>query len=73
MANAIWVFFLAHFRVSWTFPNLFCELVSGWWIFDLEDLPLAVWSALPSAICWGLWKERNARLFEGKQKNQVRI
>lgn len=73
MASEIWAFFLNHLRVSWSFPNHFCELILGWWINDLEGLPSIIWSTLPSAICWGLWKERNAWIFEGVRKNLVEL
>lgn len=26
-----------------------------------------IWQALPSVIHWGLWKEGNARIFQGRE------
>lgn len=32
----------------------------------MEGLPLSIWRALSRVICWGIWKERNSRMFEDK-------
>lgn len=45
----------------------------GWWIRDLERFPHFIWCALPGAICWGLWKERNYWIFEDKYKSQTEL
>lgn len=38
------------------------DLTLGWRIRDLKSFPNVIWWALPRAICWGLWKEKNNRM-----------
>lgn len=61
--------FLIHMGVVWIFPCDITLLISGWCLFGLEEIPSAVWSYLPSALCWNIWKERNRRIFGNKVSN----
>lgn len=45
----------------------------GWWIKDVDRMPLIIWHALPSVICWGLWKEKNARIFKDRAQSEVEL
>lgn len=69
MGHMVWRFFLSHLNVLWSFPFHFRELISGWWIQDLDGLPSIIWFYLSGTICWSLWKEMNFRIFEGKSRN----
>lgn len=73
MATTVWGFFLSHLKISWVFLNHFHELISGWWIRDWEALPSIIWTALPGAIGWGLWNERNARIFYDRVRSKEEL
>lgn len=64
LVHEVWSFFLSYLNTYWSFPFQFSELILRWWIRDLDSLPTILWSSLPGAICWGIWKERNSRIFE---------
>lgn len=70
MATMVWGFFLSHLKMSWVFPNHFHEFISGWWIRDWEALPSIIWTTFPGAIGWGLWNERNVRIFYDKTRSK---
>lgn len=38
---------------------------------DLAGPPNLMWSYLPGVICWGIWKERNKKTFDGKSSFTV--
>ena len=42
------------------------ELLSGWWLEDIDKAPKLMWPYFPGTICWGIWKERNKQIFNGK-------
>lgn len=50
----VWGFFLSILKIRWTFPRHVWELISGWFISNMEVLPSIVWGSLPGAICWGI-------------------
>lgn len=68
MAKWCGVFILSHLKIYWIFLKFFNEQISGWWIGGLECFCLSIWKAFPGAICWGLWKERNNRIFGEKYR-----
>jgi hypothetical protein len=53
------------FGVSWVMPRRVLELFD-YWQRSLEcHQKLVVWRVIPHCIMWCLWRERNARTFEG--------
>lgn len=34
---------------------------------------MSIWRALPGAICWGMWKERNSKIFENKVQSHEKV
>lgn len=73
MAFGVCSFFLSHLGISWSFPPSFSDLIRGWSIHKLEGLPTIIWFYLPGAVCWGLWKERNSRIFEDRARDLEEI
>lgn len=73
MAFGVWSFFLSHLCISWSFPPSFSDLIRVWSICKLEGLPATIWSYLSGAVCWGLWKERNSRIFEDRARDLEEI
>lgn len=54
MAKGIWHFFISHLQITWVFPKSFDELISGWWLYNLEEFFKDIWKALPGIIYCGL-------------------
>lgn len=73
LGHAVWCFFLSHLNFSWAFPFHFREFIRGWWTCDLDKLPSIIWAYLLGVICWGLWKERNSMIFEGKSRGDEEL
>lgn len=73
MGRGMWYFFLSHFQIPWVFPMFFNELILGWWLSGLRSFHQDIWCALPRAICQGLWKERNNRIFENNHQSQSKL
>lgn len=73
IAYRIWGFFLSRLAIAWSFPSQFQDLILGWGVKDLDGFPYIIWQALPSAICWSLWKERNTKIFYGRMRNQIEL
>lgn len=34
---------------------------------------MSIWHALIGAICWGLWKEINSRIFDDKRRSPEKV
>lgn len=62
-----------HLNISWAFPFLFRELISGWWIRDLDGLLSTIWAYLLRVIYWCLWNERNSRIFDGDSRSYEQL
>lgn len=61
----VWNLFFFHLNVSWSFLNMVRDLFSKHWIKDLESVPKS-FGAICLGLSWGMWKERNKRIFEDK-------
>lgn len=63
----IWSHFLSLFKMNWCFSNKTLELYDQWHqVFKGYEINF-LWSWVMSHICWGVWKERNNRIFREKE------
>ncbi|OVA09327.1 Reverse transcriptase zinc-binding domain [Macleaya cordata] len=67
-------------KLAWCNPRKMASAIEGWGsINTLSRRVKLIYSLVPSAICWTLWKERNNRIFEDKIQpvetviNQVKV
>jgi hypothetical protein len=64
VAQVVWSYFYSLFRVEWVMPNNVLDLLSGWGTLLGRGRTIRIWKQVPLCVLWGLWRERNSRLFE---------
>jgi hypothetical protein len=64
VAWVVWSSFYSLFGVEWVMPSSVLDLLSSWSTLLGRGLVLRIWKQVPSCVLWGLWHERNSRLFE---------
>jgi hypothetical protein len=64
VARAVWSYFYSLFGVEWVMPSSVLDLLSAWGTLLGHDSAIRIWKQVPLCILWGLWRERNTRLFE---------
>lgn len=67
VAHCFWNSILRWFGVSWVLPKSITELFKVWKFPISHRQGKEMRCASFPAILWILWKERNTRLFEGKE------
>jgi hypothetical protein len=73
VAKDFWDMLFAMFGVHWVMPYRVIDLFACW-PRRLGSLPRSVlWRAAPHCLMWCIWKERNARLFEGSEKSVIEL
>jgi hypothetical protein len=64
VARVVWSFFYGLFGVEWVMPRSVLDLLSAWGTLLGRGPVHRVWKQVPLCVLWGLWRERNSRLFE---------
>jgi hypothetical protein len=64
VARVVWSSFYSLFQVEWVMPRRVLDLFSGWGTLLGRGHVTRLWKRIPLCVMWGLWRERNARLFE---------
>jgi hypothetical protein len=54
-------------------PKGLMELLACWREGRGKSRGQALWNSIPHGICWVLWRERNLRAFEGKERSVVEL
>lgn len=63
-ACEVWGFFLNTLKVEWVFPTSIHFFVEGWNFFPYShNIICDLWDQIPPFLAWGLWKERNNKVF----------
>jgi hypothetical protein len=57
VARVVWSYFYSLFGVEWVMPSSVLDLLS-------RGPVIRIWKQVPLCVLWGLWCERNSRLFE---------
>jgi hypothetical protein len=64
MARVFLSSFYSLFGVEWVMASSVLELLSGWGTLLGRGTVNRIWKQVPLCVLWGLWRERNSRLFE---------
>jgi hypothetical protein len=64
VAWVVWSYFYSLFGVEWVMPSSVLDLLSGWGTLLGRGSAIRIWKQIPLCVLWGLWRERNSRLFE---------
>jgi len=67
VARVVWSSFYSLFGVEWVMPSSVLDLLSGWSTLLGRGPVLRIWKQVPLCVMWGLWHERNSRLFENME------
>jgi hypothetical protein len=72
VACALWNAFFRRFGLSWVMPSSVADLFACWWTGGRSQ-SAAVWKMVPSCLLWCLWRERNDRSFEDRERSSVEL
>ena len=56
------------FAVSWVMPKDVVELTASWPGKFRKHRNGVIWNLVPHCLMWGIWRERNAQIFEGTER-----
>ena len=64
-AKELWDMIFALFGIHWVMPKQVIEVFCCWKGSMGRHKNIGIWKAIPHCLMWGIWRERNARIFEG--------
>jgi len=67
VARVLWYAILSRFSLSWVMPLWVIDLFACWWTGG-RSRSAVVWKMVPCCLMWCLWRERNDRQFEDKER-----
>jgi hypothetical protein len=67
VAPALWNAIFSRFSLSWVMPLWVVDLFACWWTGGCS-WSAVVWKMVLCCLLWYLWRERNDRQFEDKEK-----
>lgn len=73
ISESIWDFFGLSFHAAFLSVQSIMERLNTKPNRALSKLGMRYWDSRFHAFCWGIWKERNNRVFEGKSRNLQQI
>lgn len=73
LASHTWNFFREEFQLIWVLPNSIATALCTWPCPATKTRKSLVIKALPAAILWSLWKERNHRVFDNKSLTAAKL
>ena len=59
---------LTLFGISWVIPKDVVELLASWPGKFRKRRDGVIWNMIPHCLMWGIWRERNAQIFEGAER-----
>ena len=63
----------ALFNIHWVVPRRVIDLFECWQGRLGRHQNFVIWRAIPHCLMWCLWRERNARTFEGCEQSVVEL
>ncbi|WMV52061.1 hypothetical protein MTR67_045446 [Solanum verrucosum] len=68
VTGQLWSLFLRLKNISWVMPGRIAEALYSWEEAGLQAKNRSNWRIIPATIWWTIWKERNLRVFENREK-----
>ena len=65
----LWSMVWALFGLQWVLPHGFSDLFLSWQGSFGGHRSIDLWRAVPHCVLWCIWRERNSRCFEGKERS----
>lgn len=66
VARSLWTSLMNLLDISWVFNRTCVGSLESWFLSRLFSRVKLAWNTIPAVILWTIWKERNAKDFEGK-------
>ncbi|XP_077223398.1 uncharacterized protein LOC143857010 [Tasmannia lanceolata] len=68
MAHVLWTNLLRSFNMKWVFRRSIRSVILNWKGGRFGSVGDLLWKLVPYALIWNIWKERNNRIFQGKER-----
>ena len=72
-AKELWDMIFGLFEIHWVMPKRVIEVFCCWQGSLGRHQNLVIWKAIPHCLMWCIWRERNARTFEGCELSIVEM
>ena len=72
-AKELWDMVFVLFGLHWVMPRRVIELFACWQGKFGRHQHINIWRAIPHCLMWCVWKERNARTFEGCEQTVAEL
>ena len=69
IAYELWSMVWALFGLQWVMPHGVSDLFLSWQGSFGGYQSIDLWRAVPHCVLWCIWRERNSRWFEGKERS----
>jgi len=69
IAYDLWSMVWALFGLQWVMPHGVSDFFSSWQGSFGGHRSIDLWRAVPHCVLWCIWRERNSRCFEGKERS----
>ena len=73
IAWELWSLVFYLFGIQWVMPHAVLELFEAWQGKFARHRHIHVWRLVPHCLIWCIWRERNARSFEGCERSLLEI
>ena len=71
-ASQLWSLVFRSFGISWVLPRSIADTLFGWWNWFGKHSS-RVWNLAPLCLMWCIWRERNWRTFEDRDKSDDQL
>ena len=71
-AFQLWSLVFRSFGISWVLPRSIADTLFGWWN-QFGKHSSRVWNLAPLCLMWCIWRERNWRTFEDRDKSDDQL
>ena len=72
-AFEMWSMVFCLFGICWVMPQTVVDLLDCWSCNFRCHRNIVIWRMVPHCLLWCIWRERNARSFEGRERSILEL